>query len=136
MIEIINNDDLVYAVTPEISVSILDGGHAFKRRAIKKHLKTGETEQIEWLGLKIIETKDGMEKDETGTVSFSASHRLNEKKHYLNERSFFSRENGLWRYVNGETQLTTTAVNPKKVGRNDPCPCKSGLKYKKCCGKV
>ena len=21
-----------------------------------------------------------------------------------------------------------------KVGRNDPCPCGSGLKYKKCCG--
>ena len=24
---------------------------------------------------------------------------------------------------------------PAKVGRNDPCPCGSGLKYKKCCGK-
>ncbi|MBQ4050653.1 MAG: SEC-C domain-containing protein [Oscillospiraceae bacterium] len=23
----------------------------------------------------------------------------------------------------------------QKVGRNDPCPCGSGLKYKKCCGK-
>ena len=23
----------------------------------------------------------------------------------------------------------------KKVGRNDPCPCGSGLKYKKCCGR-
>ncbi|KAF5036169.1 hypothetical protein SDC9_57231 [bioreactor metagenome] len=23
----------------------------------------------------------------------------------------------------------------KRVGRNDPCPCKSGIKYKKCCGK-
>jgi SWIM/SEC-C metal-binding protein len=22
----------------------------------------------------------------------------------------------------------------KKVGRNDPCPCGSGKKYKKCCG--
>ncbi|MCI6277572.1 MAG: SEC-C domain-containing protein, partial [Clostridium sp.] len=22
-----------------------------------------------------------------------------------------------------------------KVGRNDPCPCESGKKYKKCCGK-
>jgi len=24
---------------------------------------------------------------------------------------------------------------PRKVGRNDPCPCGSGLKYKKCCGR-
>lgn len=28
-----------------------------------------------------------------------------------------------------------TVVTGKKVGRNDPCPCGSGLKYKKCCGK-
>ena len=23
-----------------------------------------------------------------------------------------------------------------KVGRNDPCPCGSGKKHKKCCGKI
>ncbi len=27
------------------------------------------------------------------------------------------------------------AQKPKKIGRNDPCPCGSGKKYKKCCGK-
>lgn len=27
------------------------------------------------------------------------------------------------------------AVSTKTVGRNDPCPCGSGKKYKKCCGK-
>jgi hypothetical protein len=26
-------------------------------------------------------------------------------------------------------------VPTKRIGRNDPCPCGSGLKYKKCCGK-
>ena len=26
-------------------------------------------------------------------------------------------------------------IAEKKVGRNDPCPCGSGKKYKKCCGK-
>lgn len=30
---------------------------------------------------------------------------------------------------------TKIAVNENKVGRNDPCPCGSGKKYKKCCGK-
>ena len=29
-----------------------------------------------------------------------------------------------------------TVVKPKKIGRNDPCPCGSGKKYKNCCGKV
>jgi uncharacterized protein YchJ len=27
-----------------------------------------------------------------------------------------------------------TYVAPAKVGRNDPCPCGSGKKFKKCCG--
>ena len=29
-----------------------------------------------------------------------------------------------------------TYVAPKKIGRNDPCPCGSGKKYKACCGKA
>lgn len=29
-----------------------------------------------------------------------------------------------------------TKIAEKKVGRNDPCPCGSGKKYKKCCGNV
>ena len=28
-----------------------------------------------------------------------------------------------------------TVIADKKVGRNEPCPCGSGKKYKKCCGK-
>lgn len=30
----------------------------------------------------------------------------------------------------------TTLVVEQKVGRNDPCTCGSGRKYKKCCGKA
>ncbi|MDZ7721286.1 MAG: SEC-C metal-binding domain-containing protein [candidate division KSB1 bacterium] len=29
-----------------------------------------------------------------------------------------------------------TVVKNTNVGRNDPCPCGSGKKYKNCCGKV
>jgi hypothetical protein len=32
-------------------------------------------------------------------------------------------------------ELNGTKGNGQKVGRNDPCPCGSGKKYKKCCGK-
>ena len=28
-----------------------------------------------------------------------------------------------------------TVVKEKKIGRNEPCPCGSGKKYKHCCGK-
>jgi len=34
-----------------------------------------------------------------------------------------------------DTQVNKPEVNKDKVGRNDPCPCGSGKKYKKCCGK-
>lgn len=34
-----------------------------------------------------------------------------------------------------EQKKSGTVVKEKKVGRNDPCPCGSGKKYKFCCGK-
>ena len=34
-----------------------------------------------------------------------------------------------------EQKASGTIVKGQKIGRNDPCPCGSGLKYKKCCGK-
>ena len=34
-----------------------------------------------------------------------------------------------------EQKSSTTIVKPEKVYPNDPCPCGSGKKYKKCCGK-
>lgn len=34
-----------------------------------------------------------------------------------------------------EQKVSTTIVKPDKVYPNDPCPCGSGKKYKKCCGK-
>ena len=34
----------------------------------------------------------------------------------------------------GEQPAKKQARSDKKVGRNDPCPCGSGKKYKNCCG--
>lgn len=34
-----------------------------------------------------------------------------------------------------EQRKSGTIVKPKKIGRNDPCPCGSGKKYKNCCGR-
>ncbi len=33
------------------------------------------------------------------------------------------------------SEIKQEPVHVEKIGRNDPCPCGSGLKYKKCCGK-
>ena len=37
--------------------------------------------------------------------------------------------------LDGESAPVRRTVKKVKVGRNDPCPCGSGKKYKKCCGK-
>ncbi len=34
-----------------------------------------------------------------------------------------------------EQKASGTVRKEKKIGRNDPCPCGSGKKYKKCCGR-
>ena len=39
------------------------------------------------------------------------------------------------REITKEWRISKQAVSEKTVGRNDPCPCGSGKKYKKCCGK-
>ncbi|TRM12037.1 hypothetical protein FH966_10280 [Lentibacillus cibarius] len=44
-------------------------------------------------------------------------------------------EKGNWRPSPGHTDNVVDFQSRKKVGRNDPCPCGSGKKYKKCCGR-
>lgn len=39
-------------------------------------------------------------------------------------------------YNHEETEHVTKARTTPRVGRNDPCPCGSGKKYKQCCGKL
>ena len=47
--------------------------------------------------------------------------------------SIFSEERRKELYL--EQKKSGTIVKPHKVGRNDPCPCGSGKKYKYCCGR-
>jgi preprotein translocase subunit SecA len=44
------------------------------------------------------------------------------------------REMAALQFVGSDTSASQTVVKGAKVGRNDPCPCGSGKKYKKCCG--
>jgi SWIM/SEC-C metal-binding protein len=38
------------------------------------------------------------------------------------------------RMLGEKVDNTKTVVNDRQIGRNDPCLCGSGKKYKKCCG--
>ena len=89
-----------------------------------------------WLGLKIVDTKKGGPEDEKGLVEFQARYISDGEEEVHSEVAKFKKENGQWYFVDGHAPERGTLVREEpKVGRNDPCPCGSGKKYKKCCGK-
>lgn len=94
-------------------------------------------ENAEWLGLEIVSTEAGGEDDDSGTVEFIANmgnRGGKARKHH--EISTFQRVDGRWYYVDGgPPKVDTVRHEQPKVGRNDACPCGSGKKYKKCCGR-
>ena len=87
-----------------------------------------------WEGLTLIRTNGGGVDDERGIVEFSARCRVRETPGNLHEISEFVREQGRWYYVDGEAPKQMPVKSGKKTGRNEPCPCGSGKKYKRCCG--
>ncbi|WP_394238897.1 YchJ family protein [Pseudomonas anguilliseptica] len=78
-----------------------------------------------WLGLEVDETQliDG--EPQHAYVTFTAHWRDESGAHSHRERSAFVRNNGNWYFIDPTVEL--------KLGRNDACPCASGLKFKKCC---
>jgi len=91
-------------------------------------------ENSEWHGLEIVETTLGGPKDEEGEVTFIARFRDKEGLRNHHERGEFKRKKGRWLFTEG-TMIKPGPVTVNKIGRNDPCSCGSGKKYKKCCGK-
>ena len=89
-----------------------------------------------WQGLEVLETERGGEADDDGYVSFIARYTANKQTCEHRERSYFKKINGAWRFIDGQIDTGEPWHREEpKVGRNDPCPCGSGKKYKKCCGK-
>ena len=93
-------------------------------------------DDAEWISLEIIDTQAGGEGDDEGWVEFAATFRERGQLKRHQERSRFQRTQGRWYYVDGEMpKPQTERLTSPRVGRNDPCPCGSGKKFKKCCGR-
>ncbi|MBR0197574.1 MAG: YchJ family protein [Kiritimatiellae bacterium] len=89
-----------------------------------------------WHGLEIISTEKGQEGDDTGVVEFRALYTANGEFCNHHEVSTFVREAGDWLFADGNLVGEEPIKREEpKIGRNDPCPCGSGKKYKKCCGQ-
>ena len=90
----------------------------------------------QWHSMEIIRTEKGQKDDTTGVVEFRATYTANGEFCNHHEVSTFVKEADGWKFEDGELvgEKPTIRETPK-VGRNDPCPCGSGKKYKKCCGR-
>ncbi|EYU16126.1 YchJ family protein [Photorhabdus aegyptia] len=92
----------------------------------------------QWLGLNVITTEKG-KNDNEAYVEFSACFldQKSQDKQLIHERSRFLRIDQRWYYIDGVKPIDgikpIDGVKPQ-IGRNSPCPCGSGKKYKKCCG--
>jgi len=93
------------------------------------------SEESEWLGLKIHGSSKGGSSDSEGVVDFSAMYARNGLKDEHREVASFKKVDGAWLYDEGKLTGTTIVRSSPKVGRNEPCPCGSGKKFKQCCGR-
>lgn len=94
----------------------------------------------EWLGLRIVASSDDGRR---GKVEFVAKFKADEKTWEHREAAKFRKDssNNRWYFVDGKGKVKEEGSEPNrplrtgpKIGRNEPCPCGSGKKYKKCCG--
>jgi SEC-C motif-containing protein len=93
-------------------------------------------ENSEWHKLAILETFGGGPDDCEGRVEFIASFTERGITRDHHELASFSKQEGVWYFVSGGAVPPKQVVrSAPKVGRNDPCPCGSGKKFKKCCGQ-
>lgn len=115
---------------------IHDFGHLHRtdlETAAKPYVEEAPEEQpIQWTRLTINAHEPGATPDKA-FVDFSAFYKAGAGEAALHEKSEFVRKDGTWFYI----RAVRTGPAPKKaapkVGRNDPCPCGSGKKYKHCC---
>jgi uncharacterized protein YchJ len=99
-------------------------------------VKEDEAPRIGWTRL-VVNSHDLGATPDIALVDFAAYYVADDKsEQVLQEKSEFRRVNNEWFY----TRVVRSGPAPHrstspKVGRNDPCPCGSGKKYKLCCLK-
>ena len=119
------------AVDYIVGTCLRDDDHGIDIEATKRW-----SEKSTWLGLKILQTEKGGASDEDGMVEFKATYVQGGLREEHHEKASFVKRDGAWLFADGEVIPETVVREGPKIGRNDPCPCGSGKKYKKCHGSA
>jgi len=113
---------------------ILTSLHPEHRKDYDEKSSRAWAESAEWHGITVLKTTDGNENDSEGQVEFAVSFTQSGLRQEHHELSTFKKENGNWYFATGKTMPKPVVRSAPKTGRNDPCSCGSGKKFKKCCG--
>lgn len=124
-----------YTAYSLVKVDYIMKTHDSKTRdEISKDETKAWAESSTWMGLDVIRCVKGSEDDKEGLVEFKAYYKQNGVKHTHHEEANFVKKRGSWYFEDCKIVHKPIIREGEKVGRNDPCPCGSGKKYKKCCG--
>jgi SEC-C motif domain protein len=109
--------------------------HSSARAEFDRESARKWAEQSQWHGLEILNVIDGKEEDDEGSVEFVATYSQKDESVKHHEIAAFRKETDVWTFVDGHIVNQPFRHDQPKIGRNDPCHCGSGKKYKKCCGR-
>jgi SEC-C motif domain protein len=124
-----------YSAYVGVNIDFLhDSTHPGHRKGYDHEGTRTWAENADWQGLEIVGSHLGGVDDSSGEVEFIARYREKGAAREHHETARFRKEKGAWFFTDG-TMVKPKPVVSAKIGRNDPCPCGSGAKYKKCCGK-
>lgn len=114
---------------------IYETTHPSQRSKFNRQESLQWSQNTDWQSLEICRTEKGSATDDTGVVEFVARYREKNKAVNHHEIAEFKKEGERWFFVDGHAPKPVQSIRQgPKIGRNDPCPCASGKKYKKCCG--
>lgn len=111
---------------------VIDTHHPITRNTLSRAVLKDWIENSVWQELKIISVTNGGSGDDEGMIEFRAKYTEHGKALTHYETSVFKKYQGEWYFY--DTYKPETVRIEHKIGRNDPCSCGSGKKFKKCCG--
>lgn len=91
-------------------------------------------ETADWQKLTILDTKKGRAQDTKGIVEFKAYYVQDGEECFMHEISRFVKAGGRWLYLDGVVKAAGKVSATRDTGKNAPCSCGSGKKFKRCCG--
>ncbi|NCN27328.1 YchJ family protein [bacterium] len=112
---------------------IIDSHHPSGRDELNREDISNWSKNSKWLGLEIKKAEDT--RVDRAKVEFVCQYEDQDGVQNHHELSEFRQKENKWYFYDGKVVGEVHKRDEPKVGRNDPCPCGSGKKFKKCCGK-